>query len=53
MSTVLVATPLGGVVGPNLTAPTGTLARAAGVPYLAGPFLPHPVQAQSRAQQTG
>ncbi|MFE3226537.1 MFS transporter [Nocardia sp. NPDC059228] len=39
VSTVLVATTLGGVVGPNLAAPTGTLARAVGIPYLAGPFL--------------
>ncbi|MFR9749763.1 MFS transporter [Nocardia sp. 004] len=39
VSTVLVATTLGGVVGPNLAAPTGSLARAMGIPYLAGPFL--------------
>ncbi|WP_433560676.1 MFS transporter [Nocardia sp. CA-151230] len=39
VSTVLVATTLGGVVGPNLAAPTGTLARSLGIPYLAGPFL--------------
>ncbi|MFC0625745.1 MFS transporter [Kribbella deserti] len=39
LSTVLVATTLGGVVGPNLAAPTGELALALGVPYLAGPFL--------------
>jgi MFS family permease len=39
VSTVLVVTTLGGVVGPNLAAPTGTLARALGIPYLAGPFL--------------
>lgn len=39
VSTVLVATTLGGVVGPNLVAPTGTLARPLGIPYLAGPFL--------------
>lgn len=39
VSTVLVATTLGGVVGPNLTAPTGALARTLGIPYLAGPFL--------------
>lgn len=39
LSTVLVATTLGGVVGPNLTAPTGDLAHALGIPYLAGPFL--------------
>ncbi|MEU6579397.1 MFS transporter [Nocardia sp. NPDC046763] len=39
VSTVLVATTLGGVVGPNLAAPTGTLARTVGIPYLTGPFL--------------
>ncbi|MFI8193501.1 MFS transporter [Streptomyces sp. NPDC085946] len=39
VSTVLVATTLGGVVGPNLAAPTGTLADALGIPALAGPFL--------------
>lgn len=39
VSTVLVATTLGGVVGPNLAAPTGALASAVGVPTLAGPFL--------------
>ncbi|WP_280422778.1 MFS transporter [Nocardia carnea] len=39
VSTVLVATTVGGVVGPNLAAPTGALARAVGIPYLAGPFL--------------
>ncbi|MBF6137030.1 MFS transporter [Nocardia otitidiscaviarum] len=39
VSTVLVATTLGGVVGPNLAAPTGSLAEAVGIPYLAGPFL--------------
>ncbi|WAL68793.1 MFS transporter [Amycolatopsis cynarae] len=39
VSTVLVATTLGGVVGPNLAAPTGGLARTLGIPYLAGPFL--------------
>ena len=39
VSTVLVATTLGGVVGPNLAAPTGDLAHALGIPYLAGPFL--------------
>ncbi|MFI9596106.1 MFS transporter [Nonomuraea sp. NPDC052265] len=39
VSIVLVATTLGGVVGPNLAAPTGGLARAFGIPYLAGPFL--------------
>jgi len=39
VSTVLVATTLGGVLGPNLSAPTGNFARLIGVPYLAGPFL--------------
>ncbi|WP_229798373.1 MFS transporter, partial [Couchioplanes azureus] len=39
VSTVLVATTVGGVVGPNLAAPAGELARALGVPHLAGPFL--------------
>lgn len=39
VSTVLVATTVGGVLGPNLVAPTGTLARALGIPHLAGPFL--------------
>ncbi|MEU7469855.1 MFS transporter [Streptomyces sp. NPDC044984] len=39
VSTVLVATTLGGVVGPNLAAPTGTFAESVGVPALAGPFL--------------
>jgi MFS family permease len=39
VSTVLVATTLGGVAGPNLTALTGDLAQALGIPYLAGPFL--------------
>lgn len=39
VSTVLIATTLGGVVGPNLAAPTGDLAESLGVPYLAGPFL--------------
>ncbi|XVU28307.1 MFS transporter [Actinoplanes sp. CA-054009] len=39
ISTVLVATTLGGVVGPNLAAPTGHLARSLGMPELAGPFL--------------
>ncbi|MFB7470821.1 MFS transporter [Kitasatospora sp. NPDC056184] len=39
VSTVLVATTLGGVVGPNLAAPTGTLAGHLGLPALAGPFL--------------
>ncbi|MFJ2134938.1 MFS transporter [Streptomyces sp. NPDC087845] len=39
VSTVLVATTLGGVVGPNLAAPTGDLADTLGIPTLAGPFL--------------
>ncbi|MGW0710482.1 MFS transporter [Streptomyces sp. NPDC002643] len=39
VSTVLVATTLGGVVGPNLAAPTGDLADSLGIPALAGPFL--------------
>ncbi|MET8776838.1 MFS transporter [Nocardia sp. NPDC004654] len=39
VSTVLVATTLGGVIGPNLAAPTGGLAQSLGIPYLAGPFL--------------
>ncbi|MDR7170497.1 MFS family permease [Nocardia kruczakiae] len=39
VSTVLVATTLGGVVGPNLAAPTGSLARTLAIPVLAGPFL--------------
>lgn len=39
VSTVLVATTVGGVVGPNLAAPTGTLAGRVGIPALAGPFL--------------
>lgn len=39
VSTVLVATTLGAVIGPNLVEPTGTLAEAIGVRALAGPFL--------------
>jgi len=39
VSTVLVATTLGGVAGPNLAAPTGTLAERLGIPELAGPFI--------------
>lgn len=39
MSTVLVATTLGAVVGPNLVEPTGTLATALGIRALAGPFI--------------
>jgi MFS family permease len=39
ISTVLVATTLGGVVGPLLAAPTGDLAHLVGIPHLAGPFV--------------
>ncbi|GAA2812429.1 MFS transporter [Saccharopolyspora taberi] len=39
LSTVLVATTVGAVVGPNLTAPSGAFAEGIGVPALAGPFL--------------
>ncbi|WP_027945633.1 MFS transporter [Amycolatopsis taiwanensis] len=39
VSTVLVATTLGGVLGPNLAAPTGAVAEHLGIPHLAGPFL--------------
>ncbi|GEL26784.1 putative MFS-type transporter YdeG [Pseudonocardia sulfidoxydans NBRC 16205] len=39
VSTVLVATTLGGVLGPNLVSPTGSLAVSWGIPPLAGPFL--------------
>ncbi|MFF0297628.1 MFS transporter [Kitasatospora sp. NPDC004614] len=39
ISTVLVATTLGGVLGPNLADPTGALAEALHLPRLAGPFL--------------
>ncbi|MFE6523758.1 MFS transporter [Streptomyces sp. NPDC057794] len=39
VSTVLVATTLGGVAGPNLAAPTGRLAEHLGIPNLAGPFI--------------
>ncbi|WP_181772041.1 MFS transporter, partial [Amycolatopsis pittospori] len=39
VSTVLVATTLGGVAGANLTAPTGVLAAALGLPPLTGLFL--------------
>ncbi|MEU7640685.1 MFS transporter [Streptomyces sp. NPDC039016] len=39
VSTVLVATTLGGVAGPNLAAPTGTLAAHLGIPDLTGPFI--------------
>jgi hypothetical protein len=40
VSTVLVATTLGGVAGPNLAAPAGDLAHHLGIPRLAGLFLP-------------
>ncbi|GGW59671.1 putative MFS-type transporter YdeG [Streptomyces lucensis JCM 4490] len=39
VSTVLVATTLGGVAGPNLAAPAGTFAEHLGIPNLAGPFI--------------
>lgn len=39
VSTVLVATTLGGVAGPNLAAPTGRFAETLGIPNLAGPFI--------------
>ncbi|MFF7388501.1 MFS transporter [Streptomyces scabiei] len=39
VSTVLVATTLGGVAGPNLTSLTGDLAHTLGIPRLTGPFL--------------
>ena len=39
VSSVLVATTLGAVAGPNLVAPTGALADGAGLPALAGPFV--------------
>ncbi|WP_407691282.1 MFS transporter [Saccharopolyspora mangrovi] len=39
VSTVLVATTVGGVVGPNLAAPAGHLAAALGLPALTGLFL--------------
>lgn len=39
VSTVLVATTIGGVAGPNLTAPSGTFAGHLGIPHLAGPFI--------------
>ncbi|MDI6103712.1 MFS transporter [Actinoplanes sp. NEAU-A12] len=38
VSTVLVATTVGAVAGPNLVATTGTLAEHWGIPALAGPF---------------
>ncbi|MFJ4623841.1 MFS transporter [Streptomyces sp. NPDC088812] len=39
VSTVLVATTLGGVAGPNLAAPAGSFAEHLGIPDLAGPFI--------------
>ncbi|MBB2921251.1 MFS transporter [Cellulomonas cellasea] len=39
VSTVLVATTLGAVAGPNLVAVTGTVATGWGIPALAGPFM--------------
>lgn len=38
ISTVLIATTLGAVVGPNLVTPMATLAQAWGIPPLSGPF---------------
>ncbi len=39
ISTVLVATTFGAVIGPNLTSPMGDVAAALGVRPLAGPFI--------------
>ena len=39
LSTILVATTVGAVAGPNLVAPMGGLAEGWGIPRLAGPFL--------------
>ena len=39
VSTVLVATTLGAVLGPNLVEPMGDVAEAFGIPALAGPFM--------------
>jgi MFS family permease len=39
VSTVLVATTLGAVIGPNLVEPTGQIASAVGIRELAGPFM--------------
>ena len=39
VSTVLVATTVGAVIGPNLVGPTGGLAAAIGIRELAGPFM--------------
>ena len=38
VSTILVATTLGAVAGPNLVAPVGRLSERNGIPALAGPF---------------
>ncbi|MCP3811242.1 MFS transporter [Mycobacteriaceae bacterium Msp059] len=39
ISTVLVATTVGAVIGPNLVGTLGNMASAVGIPRLAGPFL--------------
>lgn len=39
LSTILVATTVGAVAGPNLVAPMGDLAEQWGIPALAGPFV--------------
>jgi MFS family permease len=39
LSTVVWATTVGAVLGPNLSGPAGDLARALGLPELTGPFL--------------
>ena len=39
VSTVLVATTVGAVAGPNLVSPMGQVAGSIGIPELAGPFL--------------
>lgn len=39
LSTVVWATTIGSVVGPNLAGPTGDFAEVVGVPRLAGPYL--------------
>lgn len=39
ISTILVATTVGAVAGPNLVAPIGRLAERNGIPALAGPFV--------------
>ena len=38
LSTVVWATTIGAVAGPNLTGPSGSLARGLGIPELTGPF---------------